>query len=420
MTQSRFPWKSFFHRSATAVFVLGPNGRLRYANPAWETLTGKPFAALRGTRISAKRESASPLWKVLAPPPEAWAGTPIHVRRSRPEFEYGPPWWDVQFVPLKQPRGYAVIGFVSQVGETPEKHAFREPEALASARAEHAKWYSLELFGGSTPVVQRLRRQLQAAAESKAPVWIHGPAGSGKETAARVIHQIGSQGEKPFVTIDCKALQPYMIEQLVFGRGGFAGSKAVGTLLLKYPELLPQELQIRFLEWSETNHSPRFVSCAHGIALSYGESLVPGFFAKLSALEIELPALKNRLDELPQIVQNVLRGECDESVWPVLRTHPWQNNIRELRSTISDAFKMAAGGTIQECHLPQRLRESQLLADSPPVHLTPIDEVMNRFERRVIETALGLSGGKPAVAAERLGMTRAKLLKRMIALGIEG
>ena len=158
-TGHRFPWKSFFHLSATAVYVLGPNGRLRYVNPAWETLTGKTFTSLRGTRISAKRESASPLWKVLAPPPEAWAGTPIHVRRARPEVEYGPPWWDVQFVPLKQSNGHAVIGFVTQVGETPEKHAFREPEALATARADHAKWYTLELFGGSTPVMQRLQRQ---------------------------------------------------------------------------------------------------------------------------------------------------------------------------------------------------------------------------------------------------------------------
>jgi DNA-binding NtrC family response regulator len=419
--KSRFPWKAFFQRSPSAVFVLGANRRLRYANPAWEKLTGKSFAALRGTRISTKRESASPLWKALAPPLEVWNGASMQVRRARPEVEYGPPWWDISFAPLAQPHGNAVIGFLTQVGETLEKHAFREPAALATARAEHAKQYTLELFAGDSPGMERLRNLLRTASIVQASVWIYGGAGTGKETAARVIHHLGPNREKALVALDCKALQPYLIENLCFGRGGFATSGAVGTLSMKSPEILPRDLQTRFVEWSESKNAPRFICCSNGTPQSFieGESLVPGFLAKLAALFIEIPPLRERLDELPLIVERVVVGTCDESIWPALRAHPWPKNIHELRASMNESAKNAAGAPIKDEHLPQFIRDSKSIADSPPVKLKPLAEVMENFERRVIETALGLSGGKPTVAAERLGMTRAKLLKRMKALGFE-
>jgi transcriptional regulator with PAS, ATPase and Fis domain len=421
--QSRSSWKSFFHRSATAVFVLGPNGRLRYANPAWESLTGKTMAALRGTRVSAKRESASPLWKVLAPPPEAWAGSPIHVRRARPEVEYGPPWWDVQFVPLKQSNGYAVVGFVTQVGETPEKHAFREPEALARARADHAKWYTLELFVGESLEMQCLRRQLQMAAESKAPVWISGYRGVGKETAARVIHHLGPMRERAIVVVDCLRLQPYLIEHIIFGRGGFAGSHTVGTLVLKHPEELPQDQQAKILAWSESDSAPRFivVSGYSPDDVFRSSPVIVGFCTKLAVIRIPIGGLHWRRDSLVRIVEHFNIGECDESLWPALNAASWwkMNDFLRLRKAMAEAARNAAGTPIRDEHLPENVRHFKLASDSPALHLTPLDKVMEKTERETIEIALEYSGNNPKVAAQRLDMPVVKLLKRMKALGIE-
>ena len=418
---SRFPWKVFFQRSPSAVFVLGANRRLRYANPAWESLTGKSFAALRGTRISATRESASPLWKVLAPPLEVWNGSVLQVRRARPEAEFGPPWWDISFVPLAQPHGNAVIGFLTQVGETPEKQAFREPEALATARAEHAKQFTLELFAGNTPAMQRLRDLLRTAAIVDAPVWIYGGTGTGKGTAARVIHHLGPHREKPFVALDCKALQPYLIEQLAFGRGGFATSRAVGTLLLKSPECLSKDLQAKFAVWCEATHAPRFVcSSAKQPWLLVQEGFaIEAFSAKLSTLEIGIPPLMDRFDELPCIVNRMGVVECEESVWPALLAHSWPGNFRELRAAVLEASRNASGGTIRAEHLPTFVRERKLASDSPTFTMKPLVDAMEKFERETIESALGHSGWNLKLAAERLGISKAVLAKRMKALEIE-
>jgi len=401
--------------------VLGANRRLRYANPAWETLTGKSFAALRGTRISATRESASPLWKVLAPPVEVWNGSAMQIRRARPDADHGPPWWDISFVPLTQPHGSAVIGFLTQVGEAQEKHSFREPPALATVREHHAKQFTLELFAGSSPNMQRLQQQLRTTALVHASVWIRGEPGTGKETAARVIHHIGPWKEKAFVALDCRALQPYLIEQLCIGRGGFASSKAVGTLLLKSPELLPRELQAKFVEWSEAKNAPRIISCS---AKPPGElviegSLVPGFLAKLAALAIDIPPLRERFDELPGMVQFFSLGECDEGIWPALRAHSWPGNLRELRSAMNDAAKNASGNLITVEHLPLYLCEMLLIANSPTPRFVPLAETLESVEREAIKAALESSNSQLSVAAKRLGLSREKLMKRMKTLGME-
>lgn len=400
---------------------------MRYANPAWEALTGKSFAALRGTRISAKRESASPLWKALAPPLEVWNGSAIQVRRACPDAEYGPPWWDISFAPLAQPHGNAIIGFLTQVGETPEKHTFREPAALAIARAEHAKQYTIELFAGTSPVMQRLRDLLRTAALVHAPVWIHGGPGSGRETAARVIHHLGLGKEKAFVALDCKGLQPYLIEQLAFGRGGFASSKVAGSLLLKSPELLPRELQSRFIEWSMRPGAPRFFvsSVCTASQLFQVHRIVPEMYAQLDTISLSIPLLRFRLDELTRIVERFGFGDCDENLWPALRAHDWLGgNIRELHIAMKQGAKIAekvagVGAKITEEHLPLFLRERLLLADTPPMDFYPLAQVLEKVERETIEAVLRLSGSNLKLAAERVGMPKAKLVKRMKALGIE-
>ena len=94
-----FPWRAFFQQSTTPVFVLGKGRRLRYANPAWEKLTGTALADALGMVCSARRHS-SPLAAALAPTPEAQAGKPDTTRRPAPGVRAGTQWWDIAFAPL--------------------------------------------------------------------------------------------------------------------------------------------------------------------------------------------------------------------------------------------------------------------------------------------------------------------------------
>ena len=250
----RFAWRTLFRRSRTAVFVVSGNRRLRYANPAWEKLTGESFAKLRGMRVSA-RKSAMALGNALAPPPEVWAGREAHVRHAAPDATLGPPWWDLTFLPLMgdgDGRVLGVVGLLSVVGAVKPLPRVRMPAEVAAERAAHAGRFTFDLLAGASAVSQRMTSQARAAAIGEVPVWVIGEPGSGKETLARVIHHNSPRRERAFVALTCGGVQPYLIEGMLFGKGGLANGPHAGTLYLKHPAELVRPLQDRILAWCES------------------------------------------------------------------------------------------------------------------------------------------------------------------------
>src|SRR5688572_4288174 len=135
-----FAWRAFFQHSATPVFVLGKGRRLRFANAAWEKLTGLKLADALGMVCSARRPSSA-----LAAAPEAEAGKPDCARRAAPSARSGPPWWDVTFAPLAGDDGlYGIVGFIAVVGETAPAAARKVPAAVAALRARHATHFTFD------------------------------------------------------------------------------------------------------------------------------------------------------------------------------------------------------------------------------------------------------------------------------------
>ena len=113
-----FPWRAFFQQSTTPIYVLGKGRRLRFANTAWEKLTGLKLADALGMVCSSRRHG-TPLTAALSPTPEAESGKPDRARRPAPTGRSGPPWWDVTFTPLAgvdEPLG--IVGFITVVGES--------------------------------------------------------------------------------------------------------------------------------------------------------------------------------------------------------------------------------------------------------------------------------------------------------------
>jgi transcriptional regulator with PAS, ATPase and Fis domain len=410
-----FAWRAFFQHSTTPVFVLGKGRRLRFANAAWEGLTGVALADAAGL-VCSDRRHAAPLAAALAPTPEARAGRSDTARRAPPSARAGPPWWDVTFVPLAGTD--ALVGFIAVVGGPAPAAARAVPPAVAALRAKHAAHYTPDLFAGPAPATRRFVGLLRHAASSPGvPVWLVGEPGSGKETAARVIHHAGATRDRAFAAIDCAGLQPYLVESLLFGHGGVADTGHVGTVYLKDPAALPRDLQLRLADLV-TEGGPRLVCGSANTAAAEVAAgrLVPVFHTALSVLELPVPPLRDRLADLPRLAAGV---PLDPAALDLLAAQPWPGNLRELADVLRGAAASAGGGPVKAEHLP---REFRVRAGIVPPAVGPraitLDPILEAVERRLIALALRRAGDNQTKAAELLGVFRARLGRRLEALGI--
>lgn len=418
-SSSRFAWRTLFARSRSALFVVGGDRRLRYANPAWEVLTGTAFAPLRGMRIS-PRKSATDLSNSLAPTPEAWAGQLSRVRRATPGRTDGPPWWDLTFIPLLgdgDGRVLAVVGLLEVVGEAKPLPRVKVPESLAAVRAAHAGFYTFDRLAGPSAVTERLVSQVRAAAVGEMPVWITGEPGTGKETIARVIHHNGPRRERAFVGLACGGLQPYLIDGLLFGKGGAAGGRVVGTLYLKNPHELAPATQEKILHWCDSATGPRLICGASSPAadLFAAGKLARPFHTRYSAFDLTVPPLRSRLDDLPRLFDRHGVPAPSAEVLAMLRAHSWPGNLRELAAVLATPD----GGPLQKEHLPRVIRERHLIATlPPPPPVRALDDLLAAVEKRLIAVALVEANGNQTLAAERLGIPRGRLVRRMAEYGL--
>jgi arginine utilization regulatory protein len=266
------------------------------------------------------------------------------------------------------------------------------------------------------------RAKLRHAADSLAPVWLHGEPGSGKATAARVIHHNGPRREQPFVRIDCAALQPYLIEALLFGTGGLANADRIGTLFLRNPAALPRDLQQKLSDWLLSSPKPpRVISSSLKPACEDVEAgiLRDEYASQLNVIELSPLPLRMRFEELPGIVERTLRCfnkpfAFESDLEKTLMSHLWPGNLHELRTALS-----ATAVPVSVANLPRYLKEKTLTLE--PVAKVPrpsLDAVLEAVEKKLLKQTLAECGGNQTEAAQRLGIHRARLIRRLDALGL--
>ncbi len=416
-----FGWRAFFQQSKTPVFVLGKNRRLRFANSAWEALTGVKLSEALGMVCSSRRHS-TPLAVAMAPTPEALAGRVDRARRPAPPGRNGPPWWDVTFAPLAGDDGvFGIVGFVAVVGEPVPAAAKKIPASVSALRDRHAAHFSLDLLTGESTASARLVAQARLAAQMPAPVWIVGEPGSGKESVARVIHYAGPLRDRAFVGIDCTGIQPYLVESLLFGQAGLVGSERLGTVYLKEPAALPRDMQQKLADHFSEQASARLIcGSTRGAAeaVAAGE-LVAVYHTSLSVFEVRVPPLRDRLDDLPRIASRLLPDRTlDPAALAVLQAHQWPGNLRELAEVLSNAAAVTPSGPILRGHLPFDLRASAGLTPPTPPKTLNLEEILEAVEKRMIQLALRKTKNHQSETAELLGIFRARLWRRLEALGI--
>ena len=323
------------------------------------------------------------------------------------------------------------------------------------------------LLGGAAPVMQNVFVNIAHATASDAPALITGPTGTGKTLVARVIHANSARRHGPFVTLLCGSLPEQLLESELFGheRNAFTGAAAMrpghleraagGTLFLDEIGDIPSSVQAKLLRFVEertfnrvggredlhvdlrlitaTNrHLPDDVHTGR-----FREDL----FYRLNVLEIELPALAERREDIPALSAFFLGRQgagrdltLGAETLRLLREYPWPGNIRELRNALEHAVTVCAGKVIQPHHLPRALHPAPAARRSVEDDLeralqawvaakvesgATYKQLYGEMESTILRHLLEHFDQKPTVLARVLKMNRATLLKKRRHLGLE-
>jgi len=323
---------------------------------------------------------------------------------------------------------------------------------LAAARAELATRKVGEMIEGRSPAIVHLRNQINAIAASSAAVLLTGESGTGKELAARMIHEASDRCDAPFVAVNCAAVPATLIEAELFGheRGAFTGAvkrrdgrfKAAdgGTLLLDEIGEMPADVQAKLLRVLQegsfepigTNTSVkvdvRLISASNRELKSSAAdgSFRQDLYYRIKVFELRLPPLRERLTDLPILVEQFLReftpaGTVPPSIapaaWAALQGYGYPGNVRELKHAIQHASILARGQEIQVLHLPAEFHGNVRPVSGDRVE--PLAFVMAQFEKDYIERTLKMANGERRRAAEMLGISRKNLWEKMVKYGLQ-
>jgi len=310
-----------------------------------------------------------------------------------------------------------------------------------------------QLRGESAPLAQ-VRSLIAKLARTQAPVYVSGESGSGKELAARLIHENGARRDKPFVPVNCGAIPENLMESEFFGykkgaftgaaedRDGFFQAANGGTLFLDEVAELPLPMQVKLLRAIQekrvrkvgaTQEDPvdlRIISATHQ---NLGELVAAGrfrqdLFYRLNVIELHMPPLRECREDIPAIAQSILERLARQNAVAPARLEPaalvelsgyaFPGNVRELENILERALALSGRDEIRAEDLrlqPEPQEEPEQAAgaggESLPAYL---DEV----EKKAILEALSKTGFNRTAAAKLLGITFRQLRYRLQRLGI--
>lgn len=304
---------------------------------------------------------------------------------------------------------------------------------------------------GSSPGMRKVFDIVQKAAQSDAPVIIYGETGTGKELVAHAIHNLGKRREGPYVQLNCAALNEALLESELFGhvKGAFTGATSHrqgrfeaadgGDIFLDEIGDVPPSIQVKLLRTLESKQiervgdnrpitvDVRIITATHrDLDQLVAEGRIrEDFFFRINILPIRLPALRERLEDLPLLVERFMQqlrmrsgknlsGVKAETMELFMR-HSWPGNVRELRGVLEHAFVIAETGPIAPDHLPASLKSPSGVRAAGELRSPPVA----RDERAALVEALRKCRGNQTRAARLLGVNRVTVWHRMKKHGIQ-
>jgi transcriptional regulator with PAS, ATPase and Fis domain len=434
-------WKTIIDTLKEGLVVVNPEGTIVAVNPAAETLTGYAAEELIGKSCRILDCTGCVIFG--EGPGDKWCklfqdGMVKAKKCLITDKEHRPISVLKNATVLRDADG-RVIGAVETLTDISDLVRQQE-EIMALRKTLDLDDHFFGIFGKSAPM-QRLFEVIQSVAQTDTPVMIYGQSGTGKEMVARAIHWASPRESRPFIKVNCAALNENLLESELFGhvKGAYTGADRSrigrfeaangGSIFLDEIGDIPLSTQVKLLRVLEEkeiervgDHTPINVDVRIITATNKNlEALIAqgGFredlYFRVNVFPITVPPLKDRPEDIPIIIQHFLDQHNHKSAKKIsglstdavarLETYAWPGNVRELRNAIEYALVLCPGGEISVRHLPQKIAAESVCPPPPdPAPLQGREELI-----RVLRQA----GGNQSAAARILGVSRVTVWKRM-------
>ncbi len=316
--------------------------------------------------------------------------------------------------------------------------------------------FGLEHIIGESPAMKEVLEVVRQVAPTRATVLVEGESGTGKELIARALHQLSPRAKQPLVIVHCAALAPTLLESELFGheKGAFTGAHERrigrfeqaqgGTLFLDEIGEIDATLQIKLLRFLgertfERVGSNKTLTADVRLVAATNKSLEDlvkqgafreDLFFRLRVVEIRMPTLRQRIEDVPLLAQSFLREFARENGKTVndftadalesLMNYPWPGNVRELRTTIEHAVVLCRGDRISARDLPPSVRTGVTGSVDLARALARTDLTVKEAEKQLVIRALKETGGNRTLAARKIGMSRRTFHRKLHTYHLEG
>ena len=319
-------------------------------------------------------------------------------------------------------------------------------------RQESEQKYDFEQLVGKGPAMTAVFELVKKVAPTHSTVLLTGESGTGKEVVARAIHRLSPMADRIFLPVNCAAIPETLLESQLFGhaRGAFTGAVTSqeglfsrarnGTIFLDEIGEMPLGLQSKLLRAIEAKEilpvgstepikvEVRIIAASNRDlrTLATEGGFREDLYYRLAVVEVHLPPLRDRREDIPSLVEYLVRRHnremkrayrgVDNATLKILMSQSWKGNVRELDNAIEHAMIVGNGDWIRPEDLPRNVN-AEATAGLPPVG-DDLREALRSYERVHIETVLRRTNGDKRVAADLLGVSLSSLYRKLDELGI--
>jgi PAS domain S-box-containing protein len=442
-------WATIVNTLRDGLMVVDPGGKILFMNPAAEELTGyvagdicgKSCRVLNCTGCEIYENGSADEFCGLYKKGEVKAKKCMIVNKDGLSVHV------VKNATVLRDDSDNVIGAIETLTDMSE--IVRQEQEIESLRISCQLEDGYHGLVGESLPMQQVYELINNVAQTDTPVMIQGQSGTGKELVARAIHESSPRANRPFIKVNCAALNENLLESELFGhvKGAYTGADRFrigrfeaaheGTIFLDEIGDIPMSIQVKLLRVLEQKEiervgenqpihvDVRIITATNRDLerLTRENEFREDLFFRINVFPIHCPSLVQRLDDIPLLVQHFIRQNAMRTGKPIagltpsamqaLARYPWPGNVRELRNTIEYAFVLCKEGDIDIAHLPPKITgngsaafRSHAAAHEP------------HREREELLNALKQTSGNQSEAAKILGVSRVTVWKRIKKHGI--
>ena len=443
-------WKTIFDTLQDGLMVIDVEGNVLAANPAAERLTGYKADELIGSNCRILNCTGCILygrgsgkdWCSLFEKGEVRAKKCLITKKNLKASHV------LKNASVLYDSDGEMIGSIETLTDISE--LIQQQQEIESLRKSCRLDEGFHGMLGESPAMQQMFGLIENVSQTEAPVLIYGQSGTGKELVARAIHETSLRANKPFIKVNCAALNENLLESELFGheKGAYTGADRTrigrfeaahgGTIFLDEIGDIPPSTQVKLLRVLEEkeiervgDHRPisvdvRIISATNKDLdnLIAQEMFREDLLFRINVFPLNCPPLAQRTEDIPMIVQNfidqnvgkggkTITGLTPEAMETIL-SYDWPGNVRELRNAIEYAFVLCPGGWIGKEHLPPKIEGF----DQKTASGAKTGPRSRKTERDNLLKVLRQVNGNQSEAARALGVSRVTIWKRIKKYGV--